>query len=75
MTRSMTDEDLRKTEEVLEEDDFCHDCKKSFPLNHKHCKKCNSPPDEHEIRDYQIGYGGPVYCLKCGEYVRDFDPT
>jgi hypothetical protein len=69
-------EDLKATAEVLGEiGTWCNKCSKNFLFNHTHCKKCDSLPEKHEMRNYQIGWGGYVYCTECGEYVRDYDPT
>lgn len=54
---------------------FCLPCNKFFSYgNHKHCPKCNSSPDRHELRNYNMmWHDGDVHCIDCGTYVRMWD--
>jgi Zn finger protein HypA/HybF involved in hydrogenase expression len=41
---------------------------------HKHCPKCGSHPDRHEIRNYSMmWHDGDIHCVDCGTFVRDYD--
>lgn len=54
---------------------YCMPCEKYFEYgNHKHCPKCNSAPDRHELRNYNMmWHDGDIYCMDCGTYVRMWD--
>lgn len=55
-------------------DNYCDKCKSDFHFNHTHCPKCDSPPQDHELRNYSMmWHDGDVYCTKCNEYVRMWD--
>lgn len=39
-----------------------------------YCPKCGSPPNEHEVRNYDLIWGdGDIHCCICGTYVRGYD--
>lgn len=53
---------------------FCDKCQKSYLFVHVHCPKCDSGPQDHEVRNYDMmWHDGDVYCVKCGTYVRSYD--
>jgi hypothetical protein len=65
-----------KDETVIGEDGKrrCLKCNTVVILRHVHCPKCSSPPNEHEVRDYDETWrDGNVYCNLCGAFVRFYD--
>lgn len=55
---------------------YCYKCKKTNGLFgiHTHCPNCDSPPENHEIRNYSMmWHEGDIHCKLCGTYVRMYD--
>jgi hypothetical protein len=53
---------------------WCPACQIETILNHTHCPKCNAPPQDHEVRNFDpVWRDGDVFCLKCGTRVRGYD--
>jgi len=54
--------------------DFCEACDFVSYGNHVHCPSCDSPPSQHELRDYSMmWHEGEIYCTKCHARVRSYD--
>lgn len=56
-------------------DNYCKKCDKTWIFGqHVHCPKCDSPPSDHEVRNYSMmWHDGDVVCTKCETYVRGWD--
>lgn len=55
-------------------DRYCEKCKMEPWGAHVHCPKCDSPPNHHEVRNYdEMWRDGDVHCKDCGTYVRGYD--
>lgn len=53
---------------------WCPACQIETILNHTHCPKCNAPPQDHQVRNFDpMWRDGDVFCLKCGTRVRGYD--
>lgn len=53
---------------------YCEKCEKEVWGPHKHCPECDSSPDKHELRDYDLIWGdGEIWCPDCEIKVRNFD--
>ena len=40
------------------------------------CPKCGSTPELHKMRNFDpVAREGELWCVKCGAYVRDWDPN
>lgn len=53
---------------------WCEKCQCEAYFNHVHCPNCDSPPRDHEVRNYHMGFhDGDVHCTRCGAYVRMWD--
>ena len=47
-----------------------------FAENSPNCPKCDSPPEEHKVENYDIMWqDGDVVCTKCGTKVRNYDAS
>lgn len=45
-----------------------------FAVNSRNCPECDSPPSEHEVRNYNIYFSdGDIHCTRCGAFVRWYD--
>lgn len=53
----------------------CDKCKKENLFRTCiHCPKCDSPPSDHEVRNYNMmWHDGDVICKKCETYIRSWD--
>ena len=50
---------------------YCEKCKKSSLRFCGHCPKCDSPPSEHYVTNFDpISRDGDVECRKCKSCVR-----
>lgn len=48
----------------------------SSPEDWRNCKKCGAPPREQEMRNFdRIARDADIYCLRCGAFVRTWDPS
>ncbi len=41
-----------------------------------HCTQCGSPPNRHTMRNFDPrDRTADLYCIDCGAYVREWDPS